>query len=236
MRGRTIAALTNSPPHPDPLPKGRGKLSKRPRAVQFRRSQIHMTETNDKPVFQLRYTLTRDDIAAFEFLPRELSGWQKLWLFGPILVLGAAAGYFEAQLSTVLPWDPHTKWGQLATVLVAVAIGYALSMVLLTWRTRRRIANTPLPTTPTRIDVFPDAFFVSEGQDENRSYVWSEAAIVDTDQHVFITQGTRKPVIIPVRAFENLQAMQTFVSMAEAWHNAYDIAQESIEESGEVKP
>jgi hypothetical protein len=29
--------------------------------------------------------------------------------------------------------------------------------------------------------------------------------------------------------------MQTFVSMAEAWHNAYDIAQESIEENGEVK-
>lgn len=192
-----------------------------------------MTENPDQPIYQLRYSLTREDIAAFEFLPRELSGWQKLWLFGPVLACGAAAGFFENELRAVMPWDPGTRWGQLATVLVAIAIGYALSIVLLTWRTRRRVANSPLPATPTQIDIYPQLFWVTEDGDD-RSYVWSEAAIVDTDQHVFITQGTRKPVIIPVRAFENLQAMQAFVSMAEAWRNAYDIAREGIEENGEV--
>ena len=120
-------------------------------------------------------------------------------------------------------------------MLVAIAIGYALSLLLLTARTRYRIAQTPLPATATRIDVYPDAFFVSEGDDENRSYVWSEATIADTDNHVFITQGPRKPVIIPVRAFGSLDAMQAFVSDAEGWRNAYEIARESIEENGEVK-
>lgn len=195
-----------------------------------------MIDTQHSPVYQLRFQLTREDIAAYEFLPRELVGWEKLWLFGPILVLGAAAGFFEDQLSAVLPWDPGTRWGQLVTVLIAIALGYGLSMVLLTWRTRRRIANTPLPATPTRIDVYPEALFVSEDDDENRSYVWSEATIIDTDTHVFITQGTRKPVIIPVRAFESLEAMRAFVSEAEGWRNAYDIAREAIEENGEVKP
>lgn len=193
-----------------------------------------MTEPN-APAYQLRFQLTREDIAAFEFLPRELVGLEKLWLFGPILALGAAAGFFEDQLGAVLPWDPHARWGQLVTVLIAIALGYGLSMVLLTWRTRRRIANTPLPATPTRIDVYPEALFVSENGDENRSYVWSEASINDTDKHVFITQGTRKPVIIPVRAFASLEAMQAFVSEAQGWRNAYDIARESIEENGEVK-
>lgn len=193
-----------------------------------------MIDTQHPPVYQLRFQLTREDAAAFEFLPRELVGWEKLWLFGPILALGAAAGFFEDQLSAVLPWDPSARWGQLVTVLIAVALGYALSMVLLTWRTRRRIANTPLPATPTRIDVYPDAFFVSEDADENRSYVWSEANIIDTNAHVFITQGPRKPVIIPVRAFGNPEAMRAFVSKAEGWRNAYEIAREAIEENGKV--
>jgi len=193
-----------------------------------------MTNESNAPIYQFRFQLTREDIAAFEFLPRELVGWEKLWLFGPILVLGAAAGLFGDQLRSVLPWDPGSRWGQFATVLIAVAIGYALSMVLLTWRTRLRIANTPLPATPTRIDVYPEALFVSQDDDENRSYVWSEAMIIDKDTHVFIIHGTRKPVIIPVRAFESLEAMQAFVGEAEGWRNARDIAREAIEENGKV--
>lgn len=179
-----------------------------------------MTNESNAPIYQLRFQLTRDDVAAFEFLPRELLGWEKLWLFGPVLVLGAAAGFFEDQLGAVLPWDTHARWGQLATVLIAIALGYGLSMVLLTWRTRRRIANTPLPATSTRIDVYPDALFVSQDGDENRSYVWSKATIIDTDKHVFITQGTRKPVIIPLRAFRDGNDMANFAAMARVFANA----------------
>ena len=73
-----------------------------------------MTDNSKTPIYQLRFQLAREDIAAFEFLPRELVGWEKLWLFGSILALGAAAGFFEDQLSAVLPWDPGTRWGQLA--------------------------------------------------------------------------------------------------------------------------
>lgn len=190
---------------------------------------------NNHPIYQLRYSLTREDIAAFEFMPRELHGAEKLWLFAPVLACGAAAGLFEDQLRAILPWDPGSRWGQLLTVLIAVAIGYGLSLLLLTMRVRRRIANAPLPESATRVDVYPEALFVSQDDDENRSYVWSESAIVDTPGHVFITQGTRKPVIIPARAFDSLEAMRAFVSDARFWREAGQVARDRIEENGEVE-
>lgn len=193
-----------------------------------------MNDTNDKPIFQLCYTLAREDIAAYEFLPHELQGAQKLWLWLPILACGAIAGFFEDRLRLILPWDPTTRWGQLGIVVLAIIAGYGLAVILLTARTRRRIAKSPLPSTPTRIDVYPQLFFVREDGDE-RSYLWSEAVIVDTPQHVFIIHGSRKPVIVPLRAFKSLEDVQDFAGMARAWCNASDIANDGAGESEEVK-
>lgn len=179
-------------------------------------SQTNESQTNESEalVRQFRYQLTRDDLAAFEFLPRELIGMQKLWLYGPIILCGTAVGVFEDQLKTILPWDPTTQWGQVGIVVLAIIVGYALSMILLTARTRRRIAQLSLPSTPTILDVDTDGFTVrDEGQP--RAYAWSDVTISQTPYHVFMSTNTRSPVIVPLRAFSSLEDMQNFAHLAE---------------------
>lgn len=173
-----------------------------------------MTDKLTQPIYQLRYQLTRDDIAAFEFVPRDLLGWEKAWLFGPILALGAAAGYFEDELRAWTPWDPTTQLGQFLSVICAIALGYGLSIVLLTWRTRRRIAKAPLPDGPSTVDVYPEQVLANAGGIKRRPYLWREASLVEAPQHLFITQRDHPPLIIPARAFDSTASMQDFVLYA----------------------
>ena len=172
-----------------------------------------MTDEQSAPIRQLRFRLTRDDFAAFEALPRELIGTEKLWLFGPILLCGAAAGFFEDELKAILPWDPTTQWGQLATVLVAVGVGYGLSLLLLTARMRRRIKRADVPESETVVDVFPQVCLAGEEGNQG-SYLWSALNIVETGSHVFLCQAGRAPVILPLRAFRDAADMANFAAMA----------------------
>lgn len=185
---------------------------------------------NDKALRQLHYQLTRDDLAAFEIQPRELQGLQKLWLFGPVLMCGAAVGVFEDQLRTVLPWDPASRAGQIATVLLAIALGYGLAMIGLTWRTRRRIAQAHVPATPTIVDVYPQILLATQDEDQF-SYLWNKLTLVETPEHLFLTQGSRRPVIIPRRAFESAEDMEQFAMLVETLRNAQDIATEHEREN-----
>lgn len=175
-----------------------------------------MTDDLDAPIRQLRYQLTREDIAAYHFLPRELVGWEKLWLFGPILVCGAAAGYFESSLKEILLWDPDTQLGQLVTVLGAIAIGYLLSLIMLTARTRHRINTAAVPGSDTIVDVFPQLVFAGADGDQS-SYAWNKLGIIETATHIFLTQAGRAPVILPLRAFRDAKDMANFASMARAF-------------------
>lgn len=161
------------------------------------------------PLWQLRYTLTREDIAAFEFLPRELVGLEKLWVLGPILAFGAAAGYFQDWFGQFVPWDPETKLGQLASVLTAIAAGYLASLVLLTARTRRRIARAKLPDGPVTFAAFPDDFEAGQ-PGKTRTLRWSDVRVIATGTHVFLCPQPREAVIVPARAFADLDEFRRF--------------------------
>lgn len=186
-----------------------------------------MIDTNEKPVYQLRYTLTRDDVAAFELMPRELVGWEKLWLFGPILLCGAAVGLFEDQLRPFLPWDPATMLGQLVSVLGAIAVGYALSLLLLTARARYRIKRTPLPAAPIYIDAFADHVTVKQdGSDQ--SFAWNDLTVISTASHVILARKPREAIIIPLRAFASPEEMNAFAAFAEvAGRDPQDVSREN---------
>lgn len=188
-----------------------------------------MTDASDIPLRQIRYQLTREDIAAFEFLPHELRGLEKLWLFGPVLTCGAAAGFFQDRLKSVLPWNPESQWGQALTVLIAIAIGYGLGMILLTARTRRRIARAVVPKTPTALDVYPQLFVVGEGGDD-RNYVWSKISVAETATHIFLTESGRRPVIVPLRAFRDAGDMANFAAMARV------LGRDDENESQDIEP
>ncbi len=187
-----------------------------------------MTENIQQPIHQFRYSLTREDIAAFEFLPRELQGLEKLWLFGPVLACGAAAGLFEDTFSAYLRWDPTSQAGQIAVVLIAIAAGYALSLALLTARARYRINAAPLPQSQIAIDAFTDRFTVTQ-DGAMRSCPWRDVSVIETGTHVFLAHGPRQAIIIPLRAFQSADAMHAFASYAET--NGSDAAEPAAVET-----
>lgn len=175
-----------------------------------------MTVDADTPIRQFRYRLTREDVAAFELLPRELFGLEKLWLFGPILVCGALVGLFQDELKPYFPWDPETQLGQVLSVLSAVATGYALSLVALTARARYRINKAKVPSTETVVDAYQQLLLSGEKGDQS-SYAWTKLAVVETATHVFLTQAGRAPVILPLRAFRDASDMANFAAAARAF-------------------
>ena len=151
---------------------------------------MNPAKTNsDEPLWQLSYRLTREDIAAFEFLPRELIGRfrtpeslgaigrEKMWVLGPVLACGAAAGYFQDYLKSWLPWNPATGLGQLLSVIIAIGVGYAVGAILLTARARGRIARAVIPAQPTTFDAYPDRFDVSDGASV-RSHRWGDVRVI----------------------------------------------------------
>lgn len=167
------------------------------------------------PLYQLRYSLTREDVAAFEFLPRELQGLEKLWLFGPVLACGALVGLFEDQLRPYLPWDPSTQGGQIAIVACAILVGYGLSLLLLTARTRHRVRKAHVPSPSTVVDAFADHVRVEE-DGVARTLAWRDVTVTATDQHVFLQSAPGQVVIIPLRAFDGISDLRAFASFAEA--------------------
>ncbi len=188
-----------------------------------------MTEELNTPLRQLRFTLTREDIAAYELLPRELIGLEKLWLVGPILVCGALVGLFQDNLKPYFPWDPETQLGQVLSVLTAVAVGYVLSLIALTARARARIARAPLPEGPTTIDAYPQLLFAGKGGDQS-SYAWTKLNVVETATHVFLVETGRPPVILPLRAFANAADMANFAALARV------MGRDEAEEAGTSGP
>lgn len=175
------------------------------------------------PIYQLRYSLTREDIAAFEFQPRELAGAEKLWLFGPVLACGAAVGLFEDRLAPLLPWDPSSKPGQVLIVLCAIAVGYALSMLLLTLRARYRIAGAHVPSAATAIDAFADRLTV-EQDGVARAFAWRDVVVSASVAHVFLEYAPREAIIVPLRAFPDIAAMRSFAAYAEEMGKELDDA------------
>lgn len=161
------------------------------------------------PHWRLSNRLAREDIAAFEFLPRELVGWEKLWVLGPILLCGAAAGLFQDALATVHPWDPSTRLGQLLSVLAAITAGYLASKVLLTARTRRRTAVAKLPVGNRTVTTFPDRFEVTD-EDLTRTCSWADVHVIETGTHVFLCSRPRDATIVPLRAFKDQEDMRRF--------------------------
>lgn len=175
-----------------------------------------MTEASgDAPRYQFRFHLTREDVAAFEWLPREMAGAEKLWFLGPILACGAAAGLLEDELRPIVPWDPSTKFGQVLSVMCAIAVGYAIGAVLFTVRTRFRIRRAAVPAGPVAVDAHDDRVTqVLDGT--TQTYAWRDVTVTSTATHVFLVHARHTAIILPLRAFSSLDAMQAFASFAEA--------------------
>jgi len=164
--------------------------------------------------FALVYRLTREDIAAFESLPKELSGRAKLAMLAPLLAVGAAGGWIASELGFDI--DSWNLWQEIGVVLAACAIWFVAVSAVLTIGRYRRIARFALPDGEVRLTADRGGLEYDEGNGMTR-YPWSDIPWVHLGAaHVFLQTAARKALIVPQRAFDDADAMGRFAAFADA--------------------
>lgn len=169
------------------------------------------------PLATYRFQLTRDDVAAFERLPSELIGREKLFLLGPALLAGMALGVFEDELRVLWPGLYALAEGgttALLAILLLVPLSYLVSSLLLSLRTWWRIRDAKLPVTETVVETLGNCFAVTQDSD-TRGYRWDEVEVIGGDAHVFLCPAPRRAIILPLRAFADEAEMRAFARLAE---------------------
>jgi hypothetical protein len=171
-----------------------------------------METKNRDQRFSLVFSLTRDDVAAFESLPREYTGRAKFAMILGLFVAGMAAAGAEAALG----WDNQASiWRQFLPVLAALAIWFVGTTAVLTALRQRRIAQFRLPDNEVKLVADRDAITIDDGKGMTR-YPWSDIPWVQAGAgHVFMQSVRRDVIIVPLRAFEDAAAMQAFGAFAD---------------------
>jgi hypothetical protein len=115
-----------------------------------------------KPIHKLRFRLTREDFAAFERLPEELTGWDRLYFLGPAVVAGMLYGIYGEAAKRALPFEIGDSVWWFAAMAGLVAFAYAAMVLLLTLRYFRRVKRARVPQTETLLETFEDRFRIRQ--------------------------------------------------------------------------
>ena len=169
---------------------------------------------DEPPLRSFRYRQTRADVAAFERLPGELVGREKLFLFGPALLCGMLWGVFHEEIGRLLPVVPRGPWAFPLAMFGSIIFSYGSSALMLSVRTALRIRAARLPQTDTVVDMGSENFSVTE-DGRTRALAWRNVRVIEGDAHVFLCETARNAVILPLRAFEDAQTMKWFAQFAE---------------------
>jgi hypothetical protein len=172
-----------------------------------------MTTHLDSLLPALTFRLTRDDWAAFERLPAELLGWEKLFVFGPPVAVGMLVAGFDETWRALLPLSLDGFVGKLLLAGGLLALAYGVSTLMLSLRTRRRIARRPLPATDTTIDSDLHNVVVTENGAPHK-HAWTDLTVIETATHVFLCPAPRAAIILPLRAFDGPEAMHLYAHTA----------------------
>lgn len=168
-----------------------------------------------KPIQNLRYRLTREDFAAFERVPEELTGWDRLYFLGPAATAGMLYGIYGEAAKRALPIEIGDGVWWFAAMAGLVAFSYAAMALLLTLRYFRRVKRARVPQTETLLETFEDRFGIRQ-DGATREFDWSKVTVIPAKAHVFLCPAPRAPIVVPLRAFANEQEMQDFARFAEA--------------------
>ncbi|WP_045834617.1 YcxB family protein [Hyphomicrobium sp. 99] len=173
-----------------------------------------MTDQTIKLPLRLSFRLTRDDIGAYERLPRELTRSGTLAFFATVFACGVALALFEEQLDGLVP-EKLAGYRQIIFAIIAGAIGFTAFSLALTLLTYWRIARTELPHGDTEIDVYEDHLKISADKPA-QTLGWNAVArVIDTPAHVFLCLTPRNAVIVPLRAFHSVADMRAFADLSE---------------------
>lgn len=191
-------------------------IEERPRSVQSRSLSVESkVSVKTKPIQKLRYRLTRDDFAAFERLPEELTGWNRVYFLGPAVIAGMLYGIYGEAVKRALPIEIGDGVWWFLAMGALVAFSYAAMALLLTLRYFRRVKHARVPQTETLIETFEDRFTVRQ-DGTTRELAWSNVTVIPAKAHVFLCPAPREPVIVPLAAFGSEDEMKAFARFAEA--------------------
>lgn len=146
-----------------------------------------------------RYRLTAVDALAFQRLPGEWTGPQKLAFILPLMGIGAVAGFLE-------DWRGVTWWAAVGGLLLFWA---GSSLAIRNWRDLRRARARSGREGETQVEDRGDHLLVSSEQGVRRLGYEDIGKVIVTDSHVFILYNGGV-VIMPLRAFDTPEAMQAF--------------------------
>jgi len=162
----------------------------------------------------LSFFLTRDDIAAFERLPREFSRSGTFAFFALFFLCGMALAIAEDEAGGFTPAF-LAEYAPIVSSIVAAAIAYAIVSLALTLRIHWRIAKAEIPHAETQIEASELELKVTDGRPP-RSLVWGQIArVIDAPAHVFLCLTPRNAVIVPLRAFQSIDEMRAFADLSE---------------------
>jgi hypothetical protein len=170
---------------------------------------IHMSDAT--PVAVFRYTLTWQDALAYERLPRDLPGLQKITLY----IWLALAGIFLVALPPELVGEVNTPRFWL-TGAALVIIQY-LIFVVLRGITRLNRARYRIPAAiEAMLAQWPDRLVVERDGKVSTIPFEEIGALLPTVRHLFVAAG-RELVIVPAAAFGEAAGMQELVDAIDGY-------------------
>jgi hypothetical protein len=164
--------------------------------------------------YDLRYSLERADIGAFQTYAHALRGIRKLLFLAPLAAFAilidmakdTAAG---AELGLANEW---MRYGVIAATIVVLA---SLMMLFRRLALARAMRLASVPVGAIRLLANPAGVRIGDAAG-HRAHGWDAIrAVVRGDEHVFLMIAPKQAVIVPLRAFTDYDEMLRFSVFAD---------------------
>ena len=158
-----------------------------------------MNENVHQPLRILHYRLTLVDALAYERLPGEWSGRQKVAALAPLIAIGAFSGLIE-------DWPRLWWWLSVGGLVLLWAIA---GLFVYNWQMHRRARALAARHGQTEIEEWGDHLAIRSQSGTQHLPNELIGKVIPTDSHVFILFHGG-PAIVPLRAFEDAAEMRAF--------------------------
>jgi hypothetical protein len=160
-------------------------------------------------IYDLRYSLERADIGAFQTKAAELRGVRKLLFLAPLVALAAL---FDAAKDTTAGAalglaNEWMRYGVIAGAIIALS---TLMMLFRRLALARAARLASVPPGETRLLANSAGLRISDAAG-HRAHGWDAIrSVVRGDEHVFLIIAPKRAIIVPVRAFADFDEMLRF--------------------------